>query len=318
MRQRFFMPSFIMLVIAAVILVGCGGSGPEGDQDEPTAIPIGDLVTPTRMAEQVMITPTLEPSPVEQVMATPTEQVMPTPTEAPVVEASPTPAPTEAPTITPTAEIIETPSAAEGEETPIPEVTAEPAAEPTAEPTPEPAPEPVTHTVQPGENLFRIGLQYGVAWRDIAAANDLPAGDRIQVGQILTIPVKLAPATLAAQGAEATVHVVQGGETLFRIGLQYNVPWDTIVRANNITNPNTIYIGQELVIPGPAESQKKEAEPSSKGAAAAPATHVVRPGETLFRIGLLYNLSWQAIAEANGITNPNLIIVGMVLIIPAR
>jgi nucleoid-associated protein YgaU len=45
---------------------------------------------------------------------------------------------------------------------------------------------------------------------------------------------------------------------------------------------------------------------------------VVQPGETLFRIGLLYGLSWQVIAEANGITNPNYITVGTALTIPAH
>jgi LysM repeat protein len=303
MRQRFWVPSFVMLVLAAVALVGCGGSGAQGDQEGPTAIPIGDLVTPTRMAEQVMITPTLQPSPVEQVMATPAEQVMATPTEQVM------PTPTETPATSP-----EAPSAEE--ETSTPEATAEAAAEPTPTPTPEPtpelAPEPATHTVQPGENLFRIGLRYGVSWQEIAAANNLPAGNHIQVGQVLTIPVEPTPATPGPKATEAHVHVVQPGETLYRIGLQYNVPWDVIAQANNITNPNTIYVGQELTIPGSAGSQGAAAETGAAG----PTTHVVQSGETLFRIGLRYGLSWQVIAEANGITNPNLITAGMVLTIP--
>ena len=57
-------------------------------------------------------------------------------------------------------------------------------------------------------------------------------------------------------------------------------------------------------------------EPTEGGTGAT--THVVQPGETLFRIGLLYGLSWQVIAEANGITNPNYITVGTALTIPAH
>src|SRR5574341_510584 len=45
-------------------------------------------------------------------------------------------------------------------------------------------------------------------------------------------------------------------------------------------------------------------------------THVVQPGENLFRISLRYGVTVQAIAEANGIANPNLIIVGQTLVIP--
>ncbi len=44
--------------------------------------------------------------------------------------------------------------------------------------------------------------------------------------------------------------------------------------------------------------------------------HVVQAGENLYRIGLLYALSWGAIAEYNGITDPNAITVGQELRIP--
>jgi LysM repeat protein len=44
-------------------------------------------------------------------------------------------------------------------------------------------------------------------------------------------------------------------------------------------------------------------------------THVVAPGENLFRISLRYGVSVQAIAQQNGIQNPNLIYVGQRLVI---
>ncbi len=46
------------------------------------------------------------------------------------------------------------------------------------------------------------------------------------------------------------------------------------------------------------------------------ARHTVQPGENLFRIGLQYNLTWIPIAEANNLSNPNLIYAGQVLCIP--
>jgi lipoprotein NlpD len=45
----------------------------------------------------------------------------------------------------------------------------------------------IVHVVQPGENLFRIGLHYGVGWRDIMAANGLYSTN-IYVGEALVIP----------------------------------------------------------------------------------------------------------------------------------
>lgn len=46
-------------------------------------------------------------------------------------------------------------------------------------------------------------------------------------------------------------------------------------------------------------------------------THVVRPGENLFRIALRYGVSVQALASINGISNPTMIYVGQRLVIPA-
>jgi LysM repeat protein len=55
---------------------------------------------------------------------------------------------------------------------------------------------------------------------------------------------------------------------------------------------------------------------ATAGPAAADTTHLVRPGDTLYRIACTYGVTIQAIAAANGIVNVNLIYAGQVLIIP--
>jgi LysM repeat protein len=44
------------------------------------------------------------------------------------------------------------------------------------------------HIVAAGENLFRIGLRYGFTVEELAAYNNLPNPDRIDVGQVILIP----------------------------------------------------------------------------------------------------------------------------------
>ncbi|HKZ70973.1 MAG TPA: LysM peptidoglycan-binding domain-containing protein [Anaerolineales bacterium] len=51
------------------------------------------------------------------------------------------------------------------------------------------------HTVQFGENLFRIGLKYGLAWTVLQSANGLTNPNHIFVGQVLCIPAILPPVT---------------------------------------------------------------------------------------------------------------------------
>lgn len=47
-----------------------------------------------------------------------------------------------------------------------------------------------------------------------------------------------------------------------------------------------------------------------------PVYHIVQPGETLWSIARLYGVTPQAIAQANGLVNPNLIYSGQRLLIP--
>jgi len=103
-------------------------------------------------------------------------------------------------------------------------------------------------------------------------------------------------------------HIVAPGESLHQISLQYGLPWTEVATANGITDPDTIYAGQTLIIPG----EGADAPPPQGG------THVVQVGENLYRIGLLYGLPWTVIADANGISDPKSVYVGQTLIIPAN
>jgi LysM repeat protein len=59
-----------------------------------------------------------------------------------------------------------------------------------------------------------------------------------------------APAAPAAPEAEAEeVYVIQSGDTLAAIATRYNITIDEIVRANNMANPDFVFVGQRLVIP---------------------------------------------------------------------
>ena len=58
------------------------------------------------------------------------------------------------------------------------------------DPTRRPAdsPEGITHTVRTGENLYRIGLKYGISWEKIARENKILNSSRLFEGQVLKIP----------------------------------------------------------------------------------------------------------------------------------
>ena len=108
----------------------------------------------------------------------------------------------------------------------------------------------VIHIVQAGENLYRIGLRYGVTAQTLAELNGIYDPGRVVVGQTLIVPGnRAAPAAAPQPGHSAATHTVQPGETLSVIALRYGVTLWTLVQANGIANPSQIFPGQVLAIP---------------------------------------------------------------------
>lgn len=124
---------------------------------------------------------------------------------------------------------------------------------------------------------------------------------------VFVMALTLAPiaGTVSAQPVLAgeITHIVQPGQTLFSIARSYGVDIWVLARANNIVNPNRIYVGQRLVIP-------------AKSTTPAPNVYVIKAGDTLYSIARIYKTTAWAIAQANGIYNMNHIYVGQRLIIP--
>lgn len=107
------------------------------------------------------------------------------------------------------------------------------------------------HTVRYGENLFRIGLLYGVSWTYLQSINYLPNANWIYAGQVLCVsggvsypyPQPQPPAYCRAN------YYVRYGDTLGSIARWYGVNVYTLAQANGIYNINHVNAGQYLCIP---------------------------------------------------------------------
>lgn len=56
--------------------------------------------------------------------------------------------------------------------------------------------------------------------------------------------------TASPESQESAIYIVQSGDTLSSIALRFGIPSDELQTANGITDPNSLDIGQRLVIPG--------------------------------------------------------------------
>jgi LysM repeat protein len=129
----------------------------------------------------------------------------------------------------------------------------------------------------------------------------------------LLIVVLLGTFAVPAQGdsCKAVYHVVRAGQNLTQIASYYGVSVQAIVKANNLWNPNVIYVGQVLTIPVPCTP----APPAPSGCTA---IHVVKRGEYLKVIATRYGTTVNVLVQLNNIRNPNLIYVGQRLKVPVR
>ena len=95
------------------------------------------------------------------------------------------------------------------------------------------------------------------------------------------------------------IHVVQSGDTLWKLANRYSVSIQQIVTANGLSVTDTLVIGQALVIPTSDHD------------------HIVVPSESLWQIAKRYGTTPEAIAQANQLENMNRIQIGQRLRIPS-
>ncbi|MEO8611743.1 MAG: LysM peptidoglycan-binding domain-containing protein [Chloroflexota bacterium] len=119
-----------------------------------------------------------------------------------------------------------------------------------------------TYTIQRGDTLFRIATHNNTTVSEIAAANPGININLIQPGQVIQLPgctasgsgEVTAPTTAPDTSGNpptgsGTTYTVQAGDTLFAIAQRFGVTVQAIVNANNMSNPNNLSLGQELIIP---------------------------------------------------------------------
>ena len=160
-----------------------------------------------------------------------------------------------------------------------------------------PKPQPVKHVghpatgtyiVQAGDTLSGIASKFNTTWQNLAAINNLGNPNFIQVGQVLKVTGNASP---------QNTYYVQAGDTLSGIASKFGTTVSSLVSLNHIANPNVIYVGQKIILGGTGQSN----------------AYTVKSGDTLSGIASAHGTTWQALAQKNGIANPNVIFVGQTI-----
>jgi spore coat assembly protein SafA len=161
-----------------------------------------------------------------------------------------------------------------------------------------------SYTVHSGDTMSGIAARNGVSLAALLRANpQVHNANLIYPGQTLHLPG--AGDTNGRGSHDYTVH---SGDSLSAIAARNGVSLNSLIAANpQIHNPNLIYAGQTVHVPGGANG----------GNAAASHDYIVRSGDSMSAIAARNGVSLSALVNANPqVHNPNLIYAGQTLHVP--
>ena len=163
----------------------------------------------------------------------------------------------------------------------------------------------VTYTVKPGDTLSEIALKYNTTVNNIVSLNpSIKNPNLIYPGEIFTI--RQNSNTNTNGNTNSTIYTVVRGDTLSEIALKYNTTVSNLVRLNNISNPNLIYIGQRIII----------SNNTNLGNECGKVLYTIKRGDTLTKIANEFDTTVFEIVSLNNIKNPNLIYAGTTIRVP--
>jgi len=170
------------------------------------------------------------------------------------------------------------------------------------------------YTVQPGENLSAIAARHGTTADALARANGIANPDAIVAGTTIRISGTASSATtrttaVTASSSSGGGYTVQPGENLGAIAARHGTTADALARANGISNPNMIVAGTTIRISGAASSATARTTAVTTSTSSS-GGYTVQPGENLGAIAARHGTTADALARANGISNPDMIVAG--------
>ena len=176
-----------------------------------------------------------------------------------------------------------------------------------------------SYTVKSGDTLSGIASQYNTTVNQIVSLNQLSNPNLIYVGQVLKLKNSQTTNSSSSSSTAATTagtYTVKAGDTLSAIASRYSTSSSTLASLNSLSNPNLIYVGQVLKVSSNASTSSSTSS-SANSTVTTAASYTVKSGDTLSAIAAKYGTTYQALASANSISNPNDIYVGQVIKVSA-
>jgi lysozyme len=145
--------------------------------------------------------------------------------------------------------------------------------------------------------------------------NDFGQDDSMYEPVVITATGSSTPEPYPTSSQNTEIYIVQKGDILSQLAVDFDTTTATLVELNNLSNPDVLYVGQELRVP--AGSRKKSGSASKpQGSIKKGGSYTIQKGDTLSEIALAAGVSIDDLRELNGIKG-DMIMAGETIDIPS-
>ncbi len=174
------------------------------------------------------------------------------------------------------------------------------------------------YVVTSGDTLWKIADAYKLSIQDIIELNQLDANQYLYIDQKINIPTQENQVPLEEiSNQEQKIHVVEAGESIWKISVKYDVSIQDILDVNQLVESSIIYVGQELIIPEqlPVEENLpvEESQPYITYE-----EYLVQKGDNIWEISIMHGIPMTELMKANNLTDQSVLNIGQKLTIPVH
>lgn len=159
------------------------------------------------------------------------------------------------------------------------------------------------YIIKLNDTLYSLARRFNTTVAAIISANPFIRPEALHIGQRICVPTQ----RVYPPCPEGNYYRIRPGDTLYSIAEAYNISLDDLIESNPLIDPNILMVGQVICIP----------------VAMPPITctggnyYTIRLGDTFYSIARRVNVTVDALEEANPNVDPNRLLAGQVICIPA-